>query len=133
MFSRGTSQNFVFWPSSNRGSFLGPKSPSGVSAAGVMGAVLLLAVAWATIVWSRPAPIRIAFANSLTGASGPAGLESLIATRLAIDEVNAKGGIRGRPIELVPFDDASSAGAARANLRAIAHTPSRAVLGHYPE
>jgi ABC-type branched-subunit amino acid transport system substrate-binding protein len=53
-----------------------------------MGAVLLLAAGWASIVWSRPTPIRIAFANSLTGPSGPAGLESLVATRLAIDEVN---------------------------------------------
>ena len=96
-----------------------------------MGAVLLLAVAWAAIVWSRPAPIRIAFANSLTGPSGPAGLESLVATRLAIDEVNAKGGIRGRPIELVPFDDASSAETARANVQAIADSPCVAVLGHY--
>src|SRR5258707_2447903 len=96
-----------------------------------MGAVLLLAVAWAAIVWSRSAPIRIAFANSLTGSSGPAGLESLVATRLAIDEANAKGGIRGRPVELVPFDDASSAETARANVEAIANSPCIAVLGHY--
>ena len=64
-------------PSSDNTSFLGPKPRSGVIAAGVIGAVLLLAVAWAVIVWSRPAPIRIAFANSLTGPSGPAGPESL--------------------------------------------------------
>ena len=112
-------------------SFGGSKSRSGVIAAGVMGAVLLLAAGWASIVWSRPTPIRIAFANSLTGSSGPAGLESLVATRLAIDEVNAKGGIRGRPIELVLFDDASSAETARANVEAIANSPCVAVLGHY--
>lgn len=76
-------------------------------------------------------PIRIAFANSLTGPSSPAGLESLVATQLAIDEVNAKGGIKGRPIELVPFDDASSVEKARANVRAIADSPCVAVLGHY--
>ena len=61
----------------------------------VAGGALLVAAAWAAIVWSRPAPIRIAFANSLTGPSGPAGLESLVATRLAIDEVNANGGDQG--------------------------------------
>ena len=100
-------------------------------AAGVMGAVLLISGAWAAIVWSRPAPIRIAFANSLSGPSGPAGLESLVATRLAIDEVNAKGGIKGRPIELVPFDDGSSAQTARENVQVIADSPCVAVLGHY--
>ena len=109
----------------------GSKSGAGVIAAGVIGAVLLLAAVWAFIVWSRPAPIRIAFANSLTGSSGLAGQESLVATRLVIDELNAKGGIRGRPVELVPFDDASSAETARANVQAIADSPCVAVLGHY--
>jgi branched-chain amino acid transport system substrate-binding protein len=112
-------------------SFLGPKSRSGVIAAGVLGAVLLLVAAWIAIVWSHPSPIRIAFANSLTGPSAPAGTESLIATQLAIDEVNAKGGVNGRPIELVLFDDASDPAVARANAQAIADSPCVAVLGHY--
>jgi branched-chain amino acid transport system substrate-binding protein len=112
-------------------SFLGPKSRSGVIAASVMGAVLLLVAAWIVIVWSHPSPIRIAFANSLTGPSAPAGTESLMATQLAIDEVNAKGGVNGRPIELVLFDDASDPAVARANAQAIADSPCVAVLGHY--
>ena len=74
----------------------------------VAGVVLVLAVAWAAILWTRPEPIRIAFANSLSGPSAPAGTESLVAMQLAIDEVNAKGGVNGRPIELVLFDDASN-------------------------
>jgi len=49
--------------------FRGPRSRSGVIAAGVMGAVLLLAAAWIANVRSRPASIRVAFANSLTGPS----------------------------------------------------------------
>ena len=57
-----------------------------------MGAVLLIAIAWAAILSTRPEPIRIAFANSLSGPSAPAGTESLVATQLAIDEVNAKSG-----------------------------------------
>jgi ABC-type branched-subunit amino acid transport system substrate-binding protein len=77
----------------------------------------LFLAAWAAIVWNRPAPIRIAFANSLTGPSGPAGLESLAATVLAVDEVNAKG-IRGRPIELIPSTT-------RAPLRRRARTSGR--------
>ena len=81
----------------------------------VAGVVLVLAVAWAAILWTRPEPIRIAFANSLSGPSAPAGTESLVATQLAIDEVNAKGGVNGRPIELVLFDDASNPAVARAN------------------
>jgi ABC-type branched-subunit amino acid transport system substrate-binding protein len=97
----------------------------------VAGVVLVLAVAWAAILWTRPEPIRIAFASSLSGASDPAGTESLVATQLAIDEVNAKGGVNGRPIKLVPFDDASNPAVARANAQAIADSPCVAVLGHY--
>ena len=97
----------------------------------VAGVVLVLAVAWAAILWTRPEPIRIAFANSLSGPSAPAGTESLVATQLAIDEVNAKGGVNGRPIELVLFDDASNPAVARANAQAIADSPCVAVLGHY--
>ncbi|WP_246562489.1 ABC transporter substrate-binding protein [Bradyrhizobium liaoningense] len=97
----------------------------------VAGVVLVLAVAWAAILWTRPEPIRIAFANSLSGPSAPAGTESLVATQLAIDEVNAKGGVNGRPIELVLFDDASNPAVARANAEAIADSPCVAVLGHY--
>jgi len=95
-----------------------------------MGAVLLLAAAWAAILWTRPEPVRIAFASSLSGPSAPFGTESLVAAQLAIDEVNARGGINGRPIELVPFDDASSPETARANVQAIADSPCVAVLGH---
>ena len=97
----------------------------------VAGVALVLAVAWAAILWTRPEPIRIAFANSLSGPSAPAGTESLVATQLAIDEVNAKGGVNGRPIELVLFDDASNPAVARANAQAIADSPCVAVLGHY--
>ena len=97
----------------------------------VAGVVLVLAVAWAAFLWTRPEPIRIAFANSLSGPSAPAGTESLAATQLAIDEVNDKGGVNGRPIELVLFDDASNPAVARANAQAIADSPCVAVLGHY--
>src|SRR5258708_30189617 len=67
----------------------------------VGGIVLVLAVAWAAILWTLPEPIRIAFANSLSGPSAPAGTKSLVATQLAIDEVNAKAGVNARPIELI--------------------------------
>jgi len=96
----------------------------------VAGVALLLAAAWAAL-WTRPEPIRIAFASSLSGSSAPAGTESLVATQLAIDEANAKGGVNGRPIELVLFDDASTPAVARANVQAIADSPCIAVLGHY--
>lgn len=96
-----------------------------------MAALVLLGLGYAAWVLSRPAPVRISFATSLTGPSAPAGNESLIATKLYLDEVNAKGGVHGRAVELLLFDDASTADGARANVDAIAASSAVAVLGHY--
>jgi ABC-type branched-subunit amino acid transport system substrate-binding protein len=95
------------------------------------GSTLILSMVYAAIIWKRLGPIRIAFANSLTGSSSSAGTESLTAAQLHVDEVNAAGGVDGRRIELVMFDDASSADLARDNVQAIATSSCLAVLGHY--
>ena len=96
-----------------------------------VGSALILAAAYATLSWKRSTPICIAVANSLTGPSSSAGTESLIAAQIYIDQVNAMGGVDGRRIELVVFDDASSADVARDTVQPIADSPCLAVLGHY--
>ena len=53
-------------------------------------------------------PIRIGVLVPLTGAGGPYGpAEAAVAKSLA-DEVNARGGVLGRPIEIVVEDDATN-------------------------
>ena len=79
---------------------------------------------------TRPSPIHIAFANSLSGAVASEGTESLTAAQLYVDEVNRAGGVDGHEIVLDPFDDRSSAKGASANVQAIADGPAVAVLGH---
>jgi branched-chain amino acid transport system substrate-binding protein len=96
----------------------------------ILGAALLLALGYAAS-WKRPTPIRIAFANSLTGPTSAAGAESLAAVKLYIDEVNRKGGVDSHPVELVLFDDASSAEVGRATVQRIVDSPCLAVLGHF--
>jgi branched-chain amino acid transport system substrate-binding protein len=98
----------------------------------VLGVLILAALVIALIRRAqRPAPYRIAFANSITGVANTAGTESLIATQLYINEVNKSGGVNGHPIELVMYDDKSSAETARANARKIGESDCIAVLGHY--
>lgn len=55
-------------------------------------------------------PIRVGEFASLTGASASFGQSSHKGTELAIEEINASGGVLGRPIELVTEDDQSQAG-----------------------
>jgi ABC-type branched-subunit amino acid transport system substrate-binding protein len=96
-------------------------------------ALLIVLTAGGIVTWrivTRPTPIHIAFANSLSGAVASEGTESLAAARLYVDEINRAGGVDGHEIVLDPFDDRSSAKGASANVRAIADGPAIAVLGH---
>lgn len=50
-------------------------------------------------------PIRIGVSAPLTGGSSPMGLSMLTGIRIAANQVNASGGVLGRPVELVERDD----------------------------
>lgn len=49
-------------------------------------------------------PIRIGFIGPLTGEAASFGVDTLNGVKLAVEELNAKGGISGRPIELIAED-----------------------------
>ena len=53
-------------------------------------------------------PIRIGFGMSLTGPLAANGKMSLVAMQIWEDDINARGGLLGRPIKLVYYDDQSS-------------------------
>src|SRR5450432_1483820 len=50
-------------------------------------------------------PIRIGVSGPFTGGSSPMGVSMRDGVKLATKEINAKGGILGRQIELVERDD----------------------------
>lgn len=50
-------------------------------------------------------PIRIGFGMALTGGLGAAGKAALASMEIWRDDVNAAGGLLGRPVELVFYDD----------------------------
>ena len=53
-------------------------------------------------------PIRIGMSMALTGGVAPIGKQVLTALQIWRDDVNAKGGLLGRPVELVFYDDQSN-------------------------
>ena len=55
-------------------------------------------------------PVKIGFFMSITGRDASFGEVSLNGARLAVEELNAAGGVLGRPVELVVEDDRSVAG-----------------------
>src|SRR5437016_9411432 len=53
-------------------------------------------------------PIRIGFGMSLTGPNAGAGKMFLVGREVWKDEINAKGGLLGRPVQFVYYDDQSN-------------------------
>jgi len=53
-------------------------------------------------------PIKLGFSMALTGGIAVNGKQCLLALQIWRDDVNAKGGLLGRPVELVYYDDQSN-------------------------
>ena len=53
-------------------------------------------------------PIKIGFSLALTGALAPNGKQALLGAKIWEEEINAKGGLLGRKVELVNYDDQSN-------------------------
>ena len=106
-----------------------PRPPVFWSMRGLLGATALGLLATVSGQAFAADPIKlgvIAEAQAIAGASIPQ------AAQLAADEINAKGGVDGRMIEIVNYDDHSSAAeAVRAFQRAVSEDKVNAVIASY--
>jgi branched-chain amino acid transport system substrate-binding protein len=73
---------------------------------------VLVALTFASLVYAAPThaadPVKVGVSLSLTGGVASNGKQILMALELWRDDVNAKGGLLGRPVEIVYYDDQSS-------------------------
>jgi branched-chain amino acid transport system substrate-binding protein len=74
-------------------------------------AVLLatLAAVWLAAPAAAQEPIKIGFSVSLTGGLASSGKAHLLSKQIWAEEINAKGGLLGRPVKLVYYDDQTNA------------------------
>ena len=72
--------------------------------AGLATCALLAGATWA----QSGEPIKIGYSMALTGGLAPNGKSALLAQKIWEEEVNAKGGLLGRPVKLIYYDDKSS-------------------------
>jgi branched-chain amino acid transport system substrate-binding protein len=54
------------------------------------------------------APIKIGFSMAMTGGLAANGKSALLAQKIWEEDVNAKGGLLGRPVKLIYYDDQSN-------------------------
>ncbi len=80
--------------------------------AGVLGASALAPAPWRTA-FGAAKPYKIGSLQPLSGAAAAGGITALVGLQMAVDRINASGGINGRPVELVVADDESKPDVAR--------------------
>ena len=61
--------------------------------------------AWPSLPQAQGTPIRIGTLTPLTGSGGPYGPVMANCAKAVVDEVNAAGGVLGRPVQLISEDD----------------------------
>src|ERR1700687_2614297 len=67
------------------------------------------AFAWATGAAAQSGePIKIGYSMAMTGGLGGNGKSALLAQKIWEEETNAKGGLLGRPVKLIYYDDKST-------------------------
>ena len=70
---------------------------------------LLTGLVWLSAVPAQAAdPIKVGMSLALTGAGAPAGKMIQAAVEIWRDDINAKGGLLGRPVETIIYDDQST-------------------------
>src|SRR4026207_332362 len=57
---------------------------------------------------AQQGPIKVGMSMPQTGTLGAGGKAALVALRMWVEDVNAKGGLLGRKVELIAYDDQSN-------------------------
>ncbi len=76
--------------------------------AGIGAALISPAFAGTRAFAANSEPIRIGFGMALTGPLAVNGQQALLGSQIWAEEINAKGGLLGRQIELIHYDDQSN-------------------------
>ena len=65
---------------------------------------LLVVLAFSSVAFAAKAPIKIGYVANLTGEAATWGVHEKNGALIAVDEINKKGGVLGRPLEVVVYD-----------------------------
>jgi branched-chain amino acid transport system substrate-binding protein len=72
-------------------------------------ALAVCTLLFAGAAWAQSGePIKIGYSMALTGGLAPNGKSALLAQKIWEEDINAKGGLLGRPVKLIYYDDKSS-------------------------
>ena len=81
----------------------------------LLAAALAMSLAGLPQAWAEDEPIRVGVTVSLTGDYAAQGSEELKGIRMWAQDLNARGALLGRPVEIVYYDDKSDAATSEAS------------------
>ena len=76
----------------------------------------ILLIAMATVGQAAEEPIVIGFITALTGSTSLWGNQEANGAKMRVDEINAAGGVLGRPLKLIVYDHKGTPQEGRAGL-----------------
>jgi branched-chain amino acid transport system substrate-binding protein len=92
--------------------------------------ILVAAGLLAAVACSKPAPVRVGLVSGLSGRHSDLGVSSRNGALLAVERINAAGGVGGRPLELVIRDDRNDPRAAGRAVEELVKEGVIAIVGH---
>jgi ABC-type branched-subunit amino acid transport system substrate-binding protein len=105
--------------------------PSLVIAPAVFALLAGSGLALAPAASAAPSPIVIAVEGPLTGSQSDTGIDMYRGVKLAVDQVNAKGGVLGRQVKIVKSDDQANPDLALAAAKKVKAAGAVAVIGPF--
>jgi len=84
-----------------------PRPKLAFAVGAVLVAAVLVAAGTAASAQSKD-PIKIGFSMAVSGPLAPNGKQALLGAKIWEEETNAKGGLLGRPVQLITYDDQSN-------------------------
>src|SRR3954451_20017534 len=96
---------------------------------GAAGSAALAGIGMPAIVKAQDEAIRIGHLTPLTGFLGPLGEYAVMGVKLAVEEINAAGGVMGRKIELIAEDSVNPQTASTKAARLIERDKCVAIIG----
>jgi branched-chain amino acid transport system substrate-binding protein len=96
----------------------------------LLSVLIILALVLAVNRCAHKEPILVGFSGQLTGPYADMGVSGRDGVQLAIDKINAAGGIAGRPVKLLVRDDLGTSEGARAADQELIDAGVVAIIGH---
>ncbi len=123
---------FLLVSTTVRGRFLKPVATARLRLLLVLAAFLLPTCSASAAALTKEQPVKIAAIFSETGIAAPHNLPLIDMTKLAVEHINNRGGLLGRPVELLLLDNTSTPiGSALAAQKAILENVAAVIGAHW--